>query len=152
MARPWTEKRLTPVNPPQEEPKQRLKASPRIMIAEDHAEMRALLRQVLVREGYQVIEAEDGPSLIRALIGGMLAEPTVPPDLIITDMRMPGCTGLEVLARLRREDRCTPFILITAFGDEALHEEATRLGASVLDKPFAPQDLRALVQRLIQHT
>ena len=104
----------------------------------------------LVRDGYEVIEVANGPALIHALISGLLEEQTRAPDLIITDVRMPGMTGMEVLARLRREAWSIPFILITAFGDEALHKEAERLGAArVLDKPFEMEELLAAVHRVL---
>ncbi len=138
-------------HPRQLEPEQASPEPLRVLLAEDQPEMRSLLRSALVRDGYEVIEAEDGPSLIRAIISGLLDEHARAPDLIITDVRMPGFTGLEVLARLRREEWSTPVILITAFGDEALHAEAARLGATcVLDKPFEVEDLRAAVRGLLK--
>jgi CheY-like chemotaxis protein len=74
-------------------------------------------------------------------------ETRAPPiDLIISDVNMPGATGIEALARLRRAELTTPVILMTAFGDKRTHDEAGRLGAElVLDKPFALEDLLAAV-------
>ena len=58
-------------------------------------------------------------------------------DLIISDIRMPGVTGLEVLEGASQTDGFPPMILITAFGNEETHEQAERLGAvAFLDKPF----------------
>ena len=58
-------------------------------------------------------------------------------DVIVSDIRMPGVSGLSVLAGLREIEGIPPIILITAFGDEETHAEADRLGAAaVLDKPF----------------
>jgi FixJ family two-component response regulator len=63
---------------------------------------------------------------------------------------MPGLTGLEVLAGLRKRDQSTPVILITAFGDEQTHAEAKRLGATaVIDKPFDTADLLTAVRRAL---
>jgi DNA-binding NtrC family response regulator len=77
----------------------------------------------------------------------MLARDGRPLDLIITDVRMHGVTGLEILAGLRENDWSTPVILMTAFGDAELHAEAMRLGAlAVLDKPFELDALRTLVR------
>lgn len=121
--------------------------APRILVADDQTEMRTLIRKMLVRRGYEVVEASDGPDLVRVLIDGLTADESRAPDLIITDVRMPGFTGLEVLARLRREQWDTPVILITAFGDAKLHSEAQRLGAAyVLDKPFELEELRNAVE------
>ncbi|MCE9672233.1 response regulator [Myxococcus stipitatus] len=123
---------------------------PRVLLAEDQPEMRALMRGALRRRGYDVVEATDGPGLVQAIIDGLLASQTQVPDLIVTDVRMPGYSGLEVVARLRREGWTTPVILITAFGDAQLHQEAELLGAArVLDKPFAMEDLCDAVGALV---
>ncbi|RKH16015.1 response regulator [Corallococcus sp. CA047B] len=130
-----------------EDPKTVSARAPRILVADDQLEMRTLIRKMLVRRGYEVVEASDGPDLVRVLIDGLTADESRAPDLIITDVRMPGFTGLEVLARLRREQWNTPVILITAFGDAKLHGEAQRLGAAyVLDKPFELDELRDAVE------
>ncbi|QSQ28374.1 response regulator [Pyxidicoccus parkwayensis] len=126
------------------------RTAPRILVAEDQAEMRVLLRRALMRRGYEVVDASDGPRLVQAIVDGLLAPQTQVPDLIVTDVRMPGYSGLEVLARLRREGWTTPVILITAFGDAQLHAEAKELGAAcVLNKPFAMEDLVAAVEALV---
>ncbi|MFP2929079.1 response regulator transcription factor [Pyxidicoccus sp. 3LG] len=123
---------------------------PRVLVADDQPEMRALLRRALLRRGYEVVEALDGPGLVQAIVDGLLEKQTQVPDLIVSDVRMPGFSGLEVLARLRREGWTTPFILITAFGDAQLHKEAEQLGAAcVLNKPFAMEDLCAAVESLV---
>ena len=126
------------------------RSAPRILLGEDQPEMRSLLRRALVRRGYDVVEAPDGPGLIKALVDGLLAQQTQIPDLIVTDVRMPGFSGIEVLSRLRREGWTTPVILITAFGDAQLHQEAELLGAArVLNKPFAMEDLCEAVETLV---
>ena len=126
------------------------RTAPRILLGEDQPEMRTLLRRALSRRGYDVVEAPDGPGLVKALVEGLLAQQTQVPDLIITDVRMPGFSGIEVLARLRREGWTTPVVLITAFGDAQLHQEAEMLGAArVLNKPFAMEDLCEVVETLV---
>ncbi|MFL5355894.1 response regulator [Archangium sp.] len=123
----------------------------RVLLAEDQAEMRALLCGMLAREGYEVVVAQDGPGLIKTLIAG-LTEDGAPwvPDLIISDVRMPGFSGVEVLARLRRDSWATPVLLITAFGDDELREQVERLGAArVLDKPFELEQLKELAREMI---
>lgn len=147
----WMARQVAKDGSLRKEPELRLGEPLRVLLAEDQPQMRSLLCGMLIRDGYEVIEVEDGPSLLRALISGLLEEQARAPDLIITDVRMPGLTGLEVLARLRREDWDTPIILITAFGDEELHAEATRLGATrVLDKPFELDELRGAVRELLK--
>ncbi|MGZ3459168.1 MAG: response regulator [Archangium sp.] len=122
----------------------------RVLLAEDQPEMRALLRGMLAREGYEVAVAADGPGLIQTLISGLSEDGgSWIPDLIITDMRMPGFSGLEVLARLRREAWNMPVVLITGFGDDELREQVERLGsARVLDKPFELEQLRDLAREM----
>jgi two-component system, response regulator, stage 0 sporulation protein F len=127
----------------------RMRRPPRVVLAEDQVSMRALMARMLRRQGYEVHEAGDGMALLETLARVLLAPGAAGmPDLVITDVRMPGCTGLEVLARMRRDEWPTPVVLISAFGDEALHAAARRLGAHVLDKPFELEALSALAQRL----
>jgi DNA-binding NtrC family response regulator len=124
---------------------------PRILLAEDDDEMRRLLSATLSRDGFEVIEAKDGNDLIR-LIGDQLLEGKGDPgvDLIVSDIRMPGLTGMNVLAGLRKVDWATPVLLITAFGDKETHQEARRLGAAgVFDKPFDLDDFRTAVVNII---
>ena len=119
--------------------------SPVVLLAEDDLLMRRLLAVALRRDGFRVVDASDGAELeawIRKLVVATTDDRCV--DLIIADHRMPTSTGLEVLARLRHVDWSTPFILITAFGDQATHTEAKRLGAAcVIDKPCDLDVLRA---------
>ena len=69
-------------------------------------------------------------------------------DVIVSDVNMPGLSGLDVLAALRCADWTTPVILITAFGDQQIRAEAEALGAARrLDKPVDPGALRAAVAR-----
>jgi DNA-binding response OmpR family regulator len=121
----------------------------RVLLAEDDPSMRRLLAGTLRRDGFQVIEVENGAELL-ALVGSLLLDPAAAGsvDLVISDIRMPGASGLEVLARLRAGDRVTPVFLITAFGDPATHAEAQRLGARTFDKPFDLRELRAAVRDL----
>jgi DNA-binding NtrC family response regulator len=121
----------------------------RVLLAEDDTEMRRLLVSTLRREHCHVIEARTGAQLSEHILAAGLgtAEPEV--DLIISDVRMPGRSGLDVLTALRRTDRETPVILITAFGDAEIHAEAHRLGVlAVFNKPFDLDDLRTLVVSL----
>lgn len=126
-----------------------LASTPRALVAEDDPEMRALVREVLRRDGYEVIEATNGPELAK-LVQSEVLRPNMglPADIIITDVVMPGRTGLEVVGWLRLRDWATPVVLVTAFGSAEVHEEARRLGAAVLDKPFDLDELRRLVRSL----
>jgi CheY-like chemotaxis protein len=119
---------------------------PRILLAEDDAEMRALVSGDLRRAGYGVVECADGAALLRRLESGSGAQ-GMGVDLVVADLRMPELTGLEVLERLRGADPFMPFIVVTAFGSENTRRAAARLGAmAVLDKPFEIADLLHLVE------
>lgn len=118
----------------------------RVLIAEDDADLRRLLASTLRSDGYQVEEVATGFELLARASGQGV-------NVIVSDVRMPGLTGLEVLAGLRARGRPeiwnTPIILITAFGDSETHREAERLGAILFDKPFDLDDLRTCVMHLL---
>ena len=122
----------------------------RVLLVEDDDELRAFLGSALRSDGYDVVEAGDGVEALGEIATGLLrpGDPR-PPDIVISDIRMPGKTGLEVLAGLRRADWATPVILITGFGDRHTLAEAHRLGAAaVFDKPFDVDELRAALMDL----
>ena len=120
----------------------------RVLLAEDDTDLRKVLAMALRREGYDVAEASDGNHL-RTYLGALVYNKhhADPVDLIITDVRMPGPSGVEMLEWLRGVVWSIPVIVITSFGDPVLHAEARRLGAlAVLDKPFDVNELLALVR------
>jgi CheY-like chemotaxis protein len=120
---------------------------PLVFLAEDDPELRELLARRLRRLGCDVIELRSGSELLEQLKGAPVLDP---PDLVISDQRMPGATGLDVLSTLRATGVSAPFVLITAFGDPELHAEARRRGAAaVFDKPFELDDLCAMVRGLL---
>lgn len=111
--------------------------APCILLAEDDPDLREMLAAVLRRDGYEVVEAADGDTALDHLAAFLVGNPAQRAELIVTDIRMPGCTGMQLLEGLRAADWPIPFVLITAFGDPELHEHAERLGAArVVDKPF----------------
>jgi len=128
------------------------KRVPRILLAEDDYDMRKLLTWSLRRSGYEVIECPDGVHLLDHV--RTFFPPAEPEDLdlIISDIRMPGVTGLEVLEGTREYKEFPPIILITAFGDEETHDQARRLGAAAMfDKPFDIDELLAKVREIVPH-
>lgn len=115
-----------------------------ILIADDDAEMRHLLEAVLVHAGRPVDSAASGTELLARL--DELSRTEQLPALIVTDVQMPGATGLEALERIRATMPNVPVILITAFGDADTHDRARALGAlAVFNKPFPMQLLRETV-------
>ena len=125
---------------------------PRVLIAEDNQELHRLLVTVLYEDGYHVEEVKTGFDLLARANRSSSAGQEL--DLIVSDIRMPGMTGLEVLAGLRSPHRpevwSTPVILITAFGDHETHAEAKRLGAVLFDKPFDIDDLRTCAMTMVR--
>jgi CheY-like chemotaxis protein len=120
----------------------------RVLVAEDDAEMRRLVVETLRLDGYTVSGVANGAELLLRL--------TTPPspsapriDLIVSDIRMPEYTGLEIVDALRQSRQTTPVILMTAFGDSETRALADSLDAVLFDKPFAMDDLRAAVSNLL---
>jgi DNA-binding response OmpR family regulator len=111
------------------------------MLAEDDPDIRGLVARALRAEGYGVLEFEDGTALAdgiaSALLFGSLTGGLDGVDLLISDVRMPGRTGLDVLLWLRQSGIAVSVILMTAFPDPATRAEAARLRATrLLPKPF----------------
>jgi CheY-like chemotaxis protein len=119
-----------------------------VLLAEDDAEMRRFLYAELRAAGHTVTAMSDGTEMIEAL-SEMSKLPMGAPDAIIMDVRMPGYSGIHILAALRAAQWSTPVILITAFGDARVHEEGARLGAvAVFDKPLDFDDLQTALLNL----
>ncbi len=117
----------------------------KILIAEDDREFRDLLAFCLFRAGYSVTSCDNGLKLLEVL-GGAQNRNEMEYDLVLTDLRMPALTGLEVLETYHDCPHRPPFICMTAFGDQATHEMAGKLGAAfTIDKPI---DLDFLVARI----
>ena len=128
------------------------KNAPCVLLAEDDYDMRKLLALSLRKYGYEVIECTDGLQLLDYLYLGSFSSPekTGAFNLIISDIRMPGFTGLEVLEGWHQYEACPPMVLITAFGDEEIHAQAYKYGAAaIFDKPFDIDDLLAKVQEIV---
>ena len=114
-----------------------------VMVVDDDADMRALLRDMLALDRLDAREEASGESLIDAL------EREVP-DLIVMDKEMQGPSGLDLLSYIARRHRGLPVILITAFGGSAVRDEALRLGAvAYIEKPFSTDALLQQVRRLL---
>ena len=125
----------------------------RILIAEDDWAFRELLLWAFEADGYDVVAVGNGTDLLDVLASSLLSSSSVKPfDLVVSDIRMPGWSGLLALEELSRSPMMPPIVLITAFGSEEVHERAARAGAAaVLDKPFDIADLTALGDRLLAH-
>jgi two-component system phosphate regulon response regulator OmpR len=116
----------------------------KILIVDDDARIRDLLRRYLVQEGFEVLQAEDGKSLTRLL----LREPV---DLIVLDLMMPGEDGLSICRRLRAANDRTPVIMLTAKGEDIDRIVGLEVGADdYLGKPFNPRELLARIHAVLR--
>ncbi|HSQ65954.1 MAG TPA: response regulator [Polyangiaceae bacterium] len=115
-----------------------------IFLAEDDEDLRSVISLSLRDEGYEVVEAKDGAELLHLLADA--SAPSRRPDVIVSDVMMPGYSGLGLLTALHTSRWSVPVILITGCGDGRVVSDALRLGASaVLRKPFEIEELlRAL--------
>jgi two-component system cell cycle response regulator DivK len=118
----------------------------KVLIADDKATSRELVRTVLEREGYAVLEAADGIEALRN------AREAVP-DMIILDLQMPGMDGFTVLEELRKDQRfrATPIMALTASAMQGDRERAIKIGfTGYVTKPIRLQVLRSEVERLLR--
>lgn len=124
---------------------------PRVLLAEDDPSLRSMIAGMLREEGVEVVEIPDGNAFVDLLADSVASDGSLEGyDLIVSDIRMPGFTALEIMAAMRRLLLRTPIVLITAFGDPRTHVRARQLGAAaVFDKPFDLDDLRASVSKLL---
>lgn len=118
----------------------------KILLVEDEAPVREMLRFALGDADYEVVEAADASSAL-ALLGEQL------PDLILLDWMLPGMSGIEFMRRLRREVsfRHIPVIMLTARGEEEDKVQGLQEGADdYLSKPFSTRELRARIQAVLR--
>lgn len=121
-----------------------------ILLADDDAEMRSLLSLALMQEGYNVIECKDGQELSLCIRESTYRN-TECVDVVVSDIRMPGLSGLAVLKVHGPGPRCPPIILMTAFGDHELRQQAIAMGAAgFLEKPFALDQLIDKIRELVR--
>jgi EAL domain-containing protein (putative c-di-GMP-specific phosphodiesterase class I)/CheY-like chemotaxis protein len=110
-----------------------------LLIVDDEAPLRRAFARVLEKEGYTVVQAADGTAAVEAVM-------RQPFDAILTDIRMPGMTGIQLLRRVREYDPDVPVVLITANPSVDTAAQAVEFGAlKYLIKPVAPTDLIAKV-------
>src|SRR5689334_12798811 len=114
-----------------------------VMVIDDDAEMRAMLRDFLMSEGFRVREAPTGDLVISSL-------EDEEPAAVVLDKEMPGVNGLDILAYVQHRRPSIPVILITAFGGPEVRAEALRRGAAhYIEKPFRVGALLAAVRSVV---
>jgi DNA-binding response OmpR family regulator len=122
-----------------------MNARPRILVVDDDADIRLLLRELLERAGYTVDEGEDGKSGLRQLFANT-------PALVILDVSMPDMDGYQTLERIR-DLSDVPVLMLTARTQELEKVRGLSAGADdYVAKPFGRQELLARVQALLRRT
>ena len=116
---------------------------PTVLAVDDDLSIRRLLQRVLTLQGYTVATAADGPTALLMLAAS-------PPDLLITNVMMPGLTGWSVFARARRQVPTLPIIVMSGIDPRDWFPERSVVDrVAFLRKPFALDQLLATVARLL---
>lgn len=117
----------------------------KILVVEDEDRMRRLIKDYLIRYGYQVVEAADG-------LKAMEVYRVEHPDLLVLDWMLPGMEGVEVCHEIKNNNS-TPIIMLTAKGEEEDELEGLKFGADdYIKKPFSPKILMARIEALLRYT
>src|SRR5678815_2982109 len=113
----------------------------KILVADDEQNLRRVLTALLRREGHEVIQAASGLEAIDRLADV---------DVVITDLRMPGADGMEVLRTASKNHPHVPVIMITAYGSVGQAVEAIKAGAfDYIEKPFEQDAIRMVIEKAI---
>jgi len=119
--------------------------TPSILVVDDEATIREVVRRYLEREGFSVREAADGYAALEAI-------EDFAPDLIVLDLMLPGIDGLTLTRQLRKRHR-TPIVMLTAKGETSDRIQGLDLGADdYLTKPFSPQELVSRIRAVLRRT
>jgi two-component system response regulator HydG len=120
----------------------------RLLIAEDDADLRDLLQDDLEDAGYETTLAVDGRAA-----HALIARENMVIDLLITDVNMPGLTGLDLLASMREQRPEAPVVVITAFGSVEQAVEMVKAGAfQYLTKPFETTALLSVIEKALEQS
>ncbi len=117
-----------------------------VLIVDDEPTARTMLRLILVRAGFEVLEAQNGSEALEVVEGRL-------PDVMLLDIMMPGIDGFEVCQILRGQDRTAdlPIIMLSARADAESVNRGLRLGATkYLTKPVMPDELTRHVREVLQ--
>lgn len=118
----------------------------KILVVDDEASVVEVVRLYLERDGYQVAVAHDGATALNQV-------DTFEPDLIVLDVMLPEIDGLEILRRLRKQEKEVAIILLTARTQETDRIFGLELGADdYVTKPFSPAELVARVKAVLRRT
>lgn len=116
----------------------------KILVVDDQYGIRILLTEIFNKEGYDTFSAENGEEALSIVRRKK-------PRLVLLDMKIPGMDGLEILKRIKRLNDETKVIIMTAYGELNMINEAMAVGAiNFFSKPFDIDEMRASVQEVMQ--
>lgn len=117
----------------------------RILLVDDNEELLYSLCRIFRNAGFVVTSAPDAETAIEGLAAAA-------PDVVMTDFRLPGRSGLDVLRAVRERFPNVPVLLVTAYGDDATFQAARELGAfAMMTKPVMRQELLGTVKRALEN-
>jgi two-component system response regulator (stage 0 sporulation protein F) len=122
------------------------KAKQVILIVDDEEGLREGLSKLLESEGYAVLSAESGEQALQILQQSHI-------DLVLTDMRMPGMDGIELLKKIRERHPNVGVIILTGYGQIESYIEAMNFGAiEYVSKPFKVNELKFIVNKVLNNS
>lgn len=116
-----------------------------IHLIDDSATMLMSMEMLLKRAGYDIVKSPNAEKALEQLEG-------ISPKLIITDLNMPGMNGIELIQKIKSNNkfRFTPILMLTTESQQTRREEAKRAGATGwLVKPVEPEDLLNIIQQIL---
>jgi DNA-binding response OmpR family regulator len=119
----------------------------RILVVDDDTGTLNALKAYLASAGHEAVVAKDGYQALSVIRTSTDRAESI--DLLVTDLKMPGMDGLELIRAAKNERPGLPIILMTAYGDESVRRELNGLGScGYLDKPFSPEKLLKEIEAL----
>ncbi|WP_413377854.1 response regulator [Alkalihalobacillus sp. 1P02AB] len=120
-----------------------MSAEKKILIVDDQYGIRVLLSEILKKDGYQVFQAPNGVQALKYVNDEN-------PDLVLLDMKIPGMDGIEILKRIKETHAHIEVIMMTAYGELNLINQALDAGAVAhFSKPFDIDDVRNVIKKTL---
>jgi DNA-binding response OmpR family regulator len=120
----------------------------RVLVVEDEADIRRILKDLLDSQGFHVVDLASGHAILHQI-------ELHQPDVLLVDQMMPGITGSEIIAQIRKDERhgSLPIIMVTGLSGEEDKVRVLNLGADdYVTKPFLPKELAARINALVRRT
>lgn len=120
----------------------------RVLVVEDEADIRRILKDLLEAQGFYVVDLASGHAILHQI-------ELHNPDVLLVDQMMPGITGVEIIAQVRKDGRHAnlPIIMVTGLSGEEDKVKVLNLGADdYVTKPFLPKELAARINALVRRT